>query len=102
MYKDSKVHMLPDILQVADKGYTGIRTIHPNSLIPYKRPKNGKLTKYQKWFNLQIGSFRIKVEHVNRTLKRFKILQIRYRNKQRKHLLRVFLICGICNFQLGF
>jgi hypothetical protein len=29
-------------------------------------------------------------------------LQIRYRNKQRKHLLRVSLICGIYNYELKF
>jgi hypothetical protein len=42
------------------------------------------------------------IEHVNRRIKRFKILQIRYRNKQRKHLFRVSLICGIYNYELGF
>ncbi|MDR2360932.1 MAG: IS5/IS1182 family transposase, partial [Oscillospiraceae bacterium] len=41
-------------------------------------------------------------EHVNRRIKRFKILQMRYRNKQRKHLLRLSLICGIYNCELQF
>ncbi|MCL2518281.1 MAG: IS5/IS1182 family transposase, partial [Oscillospiraceae bacterium] len=35
-------------------------------------------------------------------IKRFKILQLRYRNKQRKHFLRVSLICGIYNYELMF
>lgn len=56
----------------------------------------------QKIFNRILSKFRIRIEHVNRRLKRFKMLQYQYRNKQCKHLLRLFLICGIYNFELGF
>jgi hypothetical protein len=88
------------ILFVGDKGFQGICDIHANSIIPYKKPKNGTLTKEQKQFNRKLSKFRIFIEHVNRKMKRFKILQYRYRNKQRKHLLRISLICGIYNFEL--
>ncbi|MCL2707465.1 MAG: IS5/IS1182 family transposase, partial [Dehalococcoidia bacterium] len=33
---------------------------------------------------------------------RFKIFQYRYRNKQRRHLLRFSLVCGLYNYELGF
>lgn len=102
IFKRSKVHLLKDTLLIGDKGYQEIQNIHLNSLTPYKKPKKGELTKYQKWFNSQIGSYRIAIEHVNRHLKRFKILQSRYRNKQKKHLLRVSLISEIYNYELGF
>jgi hypothetical protein len=102
LFKRSGVHAFDDILFVGDKGYTGIKSIHANSVTPYKKPRGGKLTEYQKWFNSQIDKYRIFIEHVNRRIKRFKILQQRYRNKQLKHLLRVSLICGIYNFELGF
>jgi len=87
---------------VGDKGFQGIKIYHLNSLIPYKKPKGGQLIPYQKWFNSQIGSYRIFIEHVNNSLKCFKILKYRYRNKQKKHLLRVSLISGIYNYELGF
>jgi hypothetical protein len=100
IFKRSNVHFSEDILLVGDKGYQGIRAYHHNTLIPYKKPKNGELTQYQKWFNAQIGSYRIYIEHINRRVKRFKILQHRYRNKQKKHLLRISLIAGLHNYEL--
>jgi hypothetical protein len=102
IFKRSKYHFLTDILLVGDKGYQGIKFYHSNSLTPYKRSKKVKLNDYQKWFNSQIGSYRIFIEHVNRRIKRFKILQYRYRNKQKKHLLRISLIAGLHNFELRF
>jgi len=102
IFKRSGYHFLKDILLVGDKGYQGLKLYHSNSLPPYKKPRNGQLTDYQKWFNSQIGSYRIHIEHVNRRVKIFKILQLRYRNKQKKHLLRISLISGIYNCELGF
>lgn len=102
IFKQSGIHMLADILAVGDKGFQGICAIHPFSLTPFKKPRKGELTAEQKSFNRLLSSFRMLIEHVNRRIKRFKILQIRYRNKQRKHLLRVSLICGLYNFELGF
>lgn len=102
LFKLSGVHMLDDILLVADKGYQGICHIHAFSLTPFKKPRKGELTPVQKAFNRNLSKFRILIEHVNRRIKRFKIFQYRYRNKQRKHLLRVSLICGIYNYELGF
>jgi hypothetical protein len=102
LFRQSNVHILDDILLIGDKGYQGLPTLHVNSLTPFKKPRGGELTELQKMFNSNFSSYRIRVEHVNRRIKRFKILQIRYRNKQRKHLLRVSLICGIYNYELGF
>jgi hypothetical protein len=100
LFKLSGAHMLENILLVADKGFQGICGLHALSLTPFKKPRGGELTDLQKLFNSNLSKYRIAVEHVNRTIKRFKILQHRYRNKQRKHLLRFSLICGICNAEL--
>ncbi|MDR1132131.1 MAG: hypothetical protein LBL15_06915 [Oscillospiraceae bacterium] len=70
--------------------------------MPYKKPRNGELTAEQRVFNSILSKFRITIEHVNRRIKLFKILQILYRNKQRKHFLRVSLICGFYNFDSQF
>jgi len=96
----SGVHLLEDILLVADKGYQGICDLHAFSLIPFKKPRKGELTDLQKQFNRNLSRYRIFIEHVNRRIKRFKIFQHRYRNKQRKHHMRISLICGIYNFEL--
>jgi hypothetical protein len=102
IFKQSGIHIHEDILLVGDKGFQGICNLHAFSLIPFKKPRNGVLTAEQKAFNSNLSKIRIFIEHVNRRIKRFKILQMRYRNKQRKHLLRVSLICGIYNHELGF
>ena len=94
--------MMPNILMLADKGFQGIAALHPLSLTPFKKPRKSELTPEQKAFNSSLSKFRMLIEHVNRRIKRFKILQIRYRNKQHKHLLRVSLIAGIYNYELGF
>lgn len=102
MYKESDIHMLDDILCVGDKGFQGICNIHVFSITPYKKPKGGKLTDDQKSYNSSLSKYRIKIEHVNRRLKCFKILKYCYRNKQKKHLLRLSLICGILNYESRF
>jgi len=102
IFKQSNIRILDDILLVGDKGFQGICTFHAFSMTPYKKPKNGKLTIEQKAFNSNLSKFRILIEHVNRRIKRFRILQMRYRNKQHKHLLRVSLLCGIFNYELEF
>ena len=94
--------MVDFIVLVGDKGFQGIIDIHANSVTPFKKPRKSDLTEKQKQFNSKLSKFRIFIEHVNRRIKRFKILQTRYRNKQRKHLLRISLICGIYNYELQF
>jgi hypothetical protein len=102
MYKQSGIRLHEDTLFVGDSGFQGICDIHLFSAIPFKKPKGGELTEEQKEFNRSLAKYRIRIEHVNRRIKRFKIFQHRYRNKQHKHLIRFTLICGIYNYQLGF
>lgn len=102
IFKRSGIHLLESIKLFEDKGFQGIRAIHPLIFIPHKKPRKGELTPEQKAYNSKLSKFRMLIEHVNRRIKRFKILQIRYRNKQRKHLLRVSLLCGIHNYELRF
>jgi hypothetical protein len=102
MFKQSGIVMLDDILCVGDKGFQGICELHHFSVTPFKKPKGGELTAEQKAFNSNLSKYRIRIEHVNRKLNCFKILKYCYRNKQKKHLLRFSLICGIINYELGF
>lgn len=89
-------------LIIADKGYTGIFDVHFDSLIPIKATKNHKLTDDERSFNSSLAKHRIFIEHINRYIKRFKILSYRYRNKRRRFALRASLICSIYNFQHAF
>ncbi len=101
LFKQSEVRLNRFILVVGDKGYQGIDNLHDNSLTPYKKPKNGVLTAEQKAFNSRLSKFRIFIEHINRRIKRFRMFQGRYRNKQCKHHKRISLVCGLHNFELS-
>jgi len=101
LFKES-FHGARDKIQfLADSGFQGILKFHINSLTPIKSSKNHKLTMDEKKFNHELSKQRIFIEHINAWIKRFKILSYRYRNKRLRHGLRVALICGIYNAELG-
>lgn len=102
LYKESKVHIHPTSEALFDTGYVGIKKIHPNSLIPKRAYKKNPLTKEDKKTNKAISSVRVVVENVIASIKRFKILSTRYRNRRKKFALRLNLIAGIHNFELAF
>ncbi len=99
LFKKSKLKFPKTIKVLADSGYQGICTFHPNSETPIKSSKKHKLSANEKEYNHNLSKRRIYVEHINRYIKRFKILSSRYRNKRSTFGLRFSLICGIYNFQ---
>ena len=101
LFKESKLKINNGIKILADTGYLGINKIVKNSEIPHKNSKKNKLTKEQKKENKELSSKRITVENVIGSLKRFRILAERYRNRRKRFGLRFNLIAGIYNFELG-
>ena len=99
MLRDSRVEIDDDTLLVVDLGYKGIESIHKKTDIPIKKKKGQERTQEEIAFNREVSRERIFIEHINRYLKRFRILSSRYRNKRRKFALRVTLICGFYNLQ---
>jgi hypothetical protein len=84
-----------------DSGYQGIAKLHKNSEIPKKKPKGGELTAEEKDENRRISRDRILIENINAKVKVFKITANKYRNRRKRFDLRMSLICGILNFELG-
>ena len=99
IFKECGIYIPERIKVLADTWYLGINKIHKNSRIPHKSSKNYPLTYEDKLYNLHISRQRIYIEHVNRYLKRFRILSTRYRNRRSRFAFRVALICGIFNLQ---
>ena len=83
-----------------DSGYQGISKLHENSSIPKKKTKKNPLTKEEKKHNHEISKKRIEVENVLASLKRFRILSDRYRNRRRRFGLRFNIIAGVHNYEL--
>jgi hypothetical protein len=86
---------------IADSGYQGLDRLHDKSRTPKKKPKKGQLTKDEKRTNRELSRKRIVVKNVIRSLKIFRILLERYRNRRRRFSLRFNLIAGLYNFELS-
>ena len=94
VYKESSAARIPrGVVLYADSGYQGIADCHANSVIPRKKPRGGSLDKSQKASNREISRKRICIEHVNRWVKRFRILKDTYRNRRRNFWKPMYLAC---------
>ncbi len=101
LFKDSRIKTAKETMVLADTGYLGIKKIISNSQIPHKRSKKHPLTKEEKEENREISSKRVLCENVIGSVKRFRVLSERYRNRRKRFGLRFSLIAGIHNFELG-
>jgi hypothetical protein len=101
LYKQSKLKPNEGLELLADSGYQGLGNLHEKSQTPKKKPKKGELTKDEKRANRELSRRRIVVENVIRSLKIFRILLERYRNRRRRFSLRFNLIAGVYNFELS-
>lgn len=100
MFKESKVRWNKKICGVVDAGYIGIKKLHFSSRVPTKRSAKKPLTRNEKRINRNIASERALNENVIGSLKRFKILSDRYRNRRKRFGLRFNLIAGIYNLEV--
>jgi hypothetical protein len=66
---------------LADTGFQGLQKMHPNVLLPKKKPRGGTLTYEEKAMNRLVSSVRIGVEHAIGGIKRFRCVSEVYRNK---------------------
>ena len=102
VYKDSTGSAIsPDVRVKVDSGYQGIAAYHANSEVPFKKTKNRPLTDEEKAFDRRLARERIAIEHVNSEAKIFKIMSDRYRNRRKRHGLRMTLICAIRNSEIS-
>jgi transposase len=101
LFKDAFIGMDERIKLLADSGYQGLLAIHANSRTPIKKKKNKELTAEEKAYNRELSRVRIVIENINRRIKRFKILSDRYRNKRKRHGVRMTILCGLHNMDLG-
>ena len=101
LFKESKVRWTKNRCGVTDSGYTGIHKLQSNTKLPKKSSKKKPLTIEEKRQNREISSERVVNENVIGSLKRFRILSDKYRNRRRRFGLRFNLIAGIYNFEVG-
>lgn len=100
LWKESRVRGHPKTLIQGDTGYQGLQKLHTKTELPKKRSKKQPLTIEDKKRNREISSSRVLAENVIRSLKIFKILSERYRNRRTRFGLRLNLIAGIYNYEI--
>lgn len=100
LYKRSKLKFTRKTQLDLDLGYNGLQKLHPGARVPKKSSKYHPLTKKELAYNKRIAKSRITVEHVIRSVKIFRIVSERYRNRRKRFSLRMNLIAGIHNFEL--
>lgn len=92
----------PNTRILADSAYQGLRDIHSKSFIPYKKSKNKKLGVVKRYYNKVLSRHRVKVEHKICSIKKYRILQDRYRNKIDSYHYKTKIISEIINIKNGF
>ena len=103
MLKDSNILETLNKLGISgnfDSGYQGVQKELNNVSIPYKKSKYHELTEEEKEHNKNLSSKRIKIEHVNRTIKIFRIMKETYRNHQKRYDVKLRIICTLYNMNL--
>lgn len=100
LFKETAPRCKPEVWYVADSGYQGLASRHPQTCLPVKKPKGAKLSVEQKAYNRALGRFRVAVEQVVRSLKVWRILKETYRNRRKRFVLRFNLIAGLLNANL--
>ena len=101
MFQESRLPLLPKTQCLADSGYLGLAKLHCNSRLPRKKSKYHPLTDAQRKDNRQLSRERFVIEHIIRSLKIFRILAERYRNRRKRFGLRFNLIAALYNHGLA-
>jgi hypothetical protein len=86
-----------------DTGFQGFLPENVAIFQPKKKPRNLSLADLDKALNQWLSSLRIRIEHVIRGVKRYRITQDKIRNRKPGFADAVFeTCCGLHNFRLNF
>ena len=101
LLKRSRLPFVSSQLCLAARGYQGFAKRHTGACTPTKKPCNQPLPKVDKQHNRALARLRLRVEHMIRRFKIFRIFSGRYRNRRRRFGLRLNLIAGLLNYELA-
>jgi len=101
LWKRSRIEPHESLEVLTDSGYQGLQKLHERSRTPRKKPPRAELSDEQKQSNRELSRRRVVVEHVIGSLKIFRLLAERYRNRRNRFSLRFNLNAGLHNFELG-
>lgn len=83
--KESRLPLQRAIAKLGDAGYQGLEKLYENSQTPVKKTKKRPLTAQDIAYNRALARKRIRIEHVNRRCKIFRITKDTYRGKHKNY-----------------
>ena len=101
LLKRSRLPLGPSQLCLANPGYQGFAKRHTSACTPTKKPRKQALPPEEKQHNRALARLRVRVEHLIRRFKIFRIFSGRYRNRRKRFGLRLNLIAGLLNYELA-
>jgi hypothetical protein len=101
LLKRSRLPFVSSQLCLADRGYQGFAKFHGGACTPTKKRRKQPLPPEEKQQNQALARLRVRVEHVIRRFKIFRIFSGRYRNRRKRFGLRLNLIAGLLNYELA-
>lgn len=91
--------MIISVKQLKSEKFVGEGLLTQNFL--RQKPRKGKFSVAEREENRELAKERIIIENIFAHLKRFRILQGRYRNRRKRFGLRFNLIASIYNYELN-
>lgn len=99
----SKYNLPKDSTLLQDTGFQGFNIQDVAIVQPKKKPKGKELTEAEKLANQEISKVRVRIEHVIRSVKIYRIVKDKFRNWLKGFKDQVMEIaCGLHNFKLQF
>lgn len=92
LFKRCRLPFRPSPLCLADRGYQGFAKRHPGACTPTTKPRRQPLAEAEKQHNRALARLRVRIEHVIRRFKVFRIFSGRYRNCRKRFGLCLNLI----------
>lgn len=99
LFKQCGLHLAAALEKYADAGYQGLDKLVANAFTPIKKPRNRKLTPEERAYNRALAKLRIRIEHVNRRCKIFRVTKEVYRGKH-KHIHKTWtVVSALVNYR---
>lgn len=99
LFKQCGLHLAATLEKYADAGYQGLDKLVANAFTPIKKPRNRKLTPEERAYNRALAKLRIRIEHVNRRCKIFRVTKEVYRGKH-KHIHKTWtVVSALVNYR---
>lgn len=99
LFKQCGLHLAEALEKYADAGYQGLDKLIANAFTPIKKPKYRDLTPEECAYNRALAKLRIRIEHVNRRCKMFRVTKEVYRGKHR-HIQKTWtVVAALVNYR---